>query len=204
MQTAENNSPDGESIKNAYIAGIQSVRALARENGISDTAIHKKAKLEAWPKPESNRKPGRKPKRKPRELTVYTPPAPEPEASPVDPLIAGAAAADHGELVKDRLIAVVFPDSGGRFRPDINVLCAFRLALQVERVPRTMGSAPMVRIPLPPPTTSSKLSLRGLVLPKFPASARFSSDSSRLSSTGFSRGCSLFGHGSPNLRTSAI
>lgn len=40
--------PDWEAIESAYRVGALSVRAIAEQNGITDTAIRKKAKKEGW------------------------------------------------------------------------------------------------------------------------------------------------------------
>lgn len=42
------NQPDWEAIEAAYRVGVLSVRAIAEQNGITDTAIRKKAKKEGW------------------------------------------------------------------------------------------------------------------------------------------------------------
>ena len=42
------NEPDWEAIEAAYRANIVSIRAIAAAHGVSDTAIHKRAKAEGW------------------------------------------------------------------------------------------------------------------------------------------------------------
>jgi hypothetical protein len=42
------NQPDWEAIERAYRAGALSIRTIAERNGISDTAIRKKAKASGW------------------------------------------------------------------------------------------------------------------------------------------------------------
>ena len=51
-QPAKSKAPkpdiDWEAIEDAYCAGVVSVKAIAAQHGLSDTAIHKHAKVEGW------------------------------------------------------------------------------------------------------------------------------------------------------------
>lgn len=64
MQTEEENSPNWIQIGDAYRNKAVSVRALAKNHGISDTAIRKRAKKENWVKFDANLTP-REPTREP-------------------------------------------------------------------------------------------------------------------------------------------
>lgn len=46
--SAQGDKPDWEAIESAYRVGALSVRAIADQNNITDTAIRKKAKKEGW------------------------------------------------------------------------------------------------------------------------------------------------------------
>ncbi|KHN91527.1 hypothetical protein KKH3_15540 [Pectobacterium actinidiae] len=50
-----NHATDWETIERKYREGALSIRALAREHGISDATIRKRAKLQGWEKPETSR-----------------------------------------------------------------------------------------------------------------------------------------------------
>jgi hypothetical protein len=49
MRTEESLSPNEESIKAAWLAGIQSIRQIAKDHGVSDAWVRKLAKRHEWP-----------------------------------------------------------------------------------------------------------------------------------------------------------
>ena len=57
MATTIGNQPDWSAIRAAYEAGSIAERALARDHGISHTAIQKRAKAEQWKRPGGFTKP---------------------------------------------------------------------------------------------------------------------------------------------------
>jgi hypothetical protein len=70
VRTREGNSTDWIQIGDAYCNKPQSIRALAKEFGLSDTAIRKEAKKRGWTRPDANqppREPECKPEREPNE-----------------------------------------------------------------------------------------------------------------------------------------
>ena len=73
MRTLEGNSTDWVQIGDAYCNETVSIRALAKQNGVSDTAIRKAAKKNGWTRPTANlapREPDCKPEREPRRPRV--------------------------------------------------------------------------------------------------------------------------------------
>lgn len=58
MKKPNNDKPiDWEGIERDYCAGIMGIREIARWYGVSDTAIHKKAKAEGWMRKEKPKGP---------------------------------------------------------------------------------------------------------------------------------------------------
>jgi hypothetical protein len=96
VRTVENHSLDWEKIEKAWKRGIQSNRAIAREFGISESYLRKRAKEYDWTRenpPESL--PGT-----PRALTVRTDVAAGPSADQSSDEIKRAATVDPEELVR--------------------------------------------------------------------------------------------------------
>lgn len=70
MRTREENSTDWVRIGEVYCKELVSIRALAKNFGVSDTAVRKEAKKRGWTRPDANsapREPDCEPVREPRE-----------------------------------------------------------------------------------------------------------------------------------------
>lgn len=70
MRTREGNSTDWVRIGEVYCKELVSIRALAKNFGVSDTAVRKEAKKRGWTRPDANqspREPECKPSREPEQ-----------------------------------------------------------------------------------------------------------------------------------------
>jgi hypothetical protein len=65
-------SPDCAAIKAGYAANDCSIRELARRNGVSDTAVRKKAKLEGWKSSQESEAPPANPPPPPPQTSKQT------------------------------------------------------------------------------------------------------------------------------------
>jgi hypothetical protein len=64
VQTRENHSTDWIKIGDEFQKTLKSIRGIARDNGVSDTAVRKEAKRRGWVRPSEGSE-GREPQREP-------------------------------------------------------------------------------------------------------------------------------------------
>jgi hypothetical protein len=88
VRTREGNSTDWVSIGEVYCTELVSIRALAKNFGVSDTAVRKEAKKRGWTRPDANQPP-REPECKPER---------EPSAPRIDAATKVVAAATVAQL----------------------------------------------------------------------------------------------------------
>jgi hypothetical protein len=75
VQTKEGNSPDWISIGEAVQKTLKPIKQIAREWGVSDTAVHKQMKKQGWRRPEAPEEPSKpdpQPPRKPATSQLET------------------------------------------------------------------------------------------------------------------------------------